>query len=146
MPPLDRTRASWSPISIAVALAGGLVAACGSTDPRPIRPEFDLHSSDASRRTQAVAQTNSTRDTSQVPALINLLDDDDAAARLAAGKALRDLTGHDTGYRAYAPPAERARQMEIWRAYWAAKNGNAAPARTSAPPAPAAGGPHVGRS
>lgn len=65
-------------------------------------------------------------DVAFVPALIPMLDDGDPSVRLAAGKALKDLTGHDSGYRASAPPEERRRQVEEWRTYWARRPGAAA--------------------
>lgn len=98
---------------------------------------------------EAVTATVGSRDTSQVPALILLLEDDDDAVRLAAGSALRDLTGHDTGYRAFSPPEERARQAAEWRAWWAARTApnspGVGPTGAPAPPAGYSGGPrHVG--
>ncbi len=116
------------------ALAGlAFLGACGTPAPRPIQPEFDLRHPSATRRVEAVAATVNARDTTQVPALILLLDDDDDAVRLSAGAALRDLTGHDTGYRAFAPPEERGRQAEAWRTWWAARGGTLSPAPASAP-------------
>lgn len=88
------------------------------------------------------------RDTRQVPALILLLEDDDDAVRLSAGSALRELTGHDTGYRAFAPPEERARHAAEWRTWWAARTPpppGVAPTGAPAPAAGYSGGPrHVG--
>ncbi len=121
----------------ACALAFVLIqAGCGTPAPRPLTPEFDLRHPSATRRVEAVSATMAARDTTQVPALILLLEDDDDAVRLSAGAALRELTGHDTGYRAFAPPAERARQAAEWRAWWASRGGAPAPAPapTGAPP------------
>ena len=130
-------------VGLAVGIA--FLAACGSAKERPIRPEFDLHDPSATRRSHAVAQVATTRDRSQVPALIILLNDEDEAVRLAAGRALRDVTGHDTGYRASAPPEERARQLELWRAWWGKDGRGTAPPPPPAPaPAPAAGGHRAG--
>ena len=137
------------------------LAACGSTPQRPIRPEFDLHDPNPTRRTQAVSAVAASRDTSQVSALIILLDDEDEAVRLAAGKALRDITGHDSGYRASASPEERARQMEAWRVWWAAQKSGTSPTQgrpasapvpqpvptpKATPTPPATGGTRVGPS
>ena len=110
------------------ALPFAALAACGTPAPRPIQPEFDLRHPSATRRVEAVGATMAAHDATQVPALILLLEDDDDAVRLSAGAALRDLTGHDTGYRAFAPPEERARQAAEWRAWWATRGGSAAPA------------------
>jgi len=132
-----------------VVLAGATGSACGTPAPRPVKPEFDLRHPSATRRVEAVSATVGTRDTSQVPALILLLEDDDDAVRLAAGAALREMTGHDTGYRAFSPPEERARHAAEWRAWWAARTATPSPGvGPTGAPAPAAGysgGPrHVG--
>jgi len=98
---------------------------------------------------EAVSATVGTHDASQVPALILLLEDDDDAVRLAAGSALRDLTGHDTGYRAFDPPEERARHAAMWRVWWAGRAGGpppgVAPTGATPPTSGYSGGPrHVG--
>ncbi len=144
-----RARHGTFALLLVAATACATVAACGTPAPRPLQPEFDLRHPSATRRVEAVSVTVSTRDTSQVPALILLLEDDDDAVRLTAGSALRDLTGHDTGYRAFAPPEERARHAAEWRAWWAARGGAAspgvAPTGAGAPTGGYSGGPrHVG--
>jgi HEAT repeat protein len=89
--------------------------ACGSTPPRPVKPEFDLHDPNGARRLAAVAETVRTRDAAQVPALFALLDDEDDAVRLAAADALRDLVGRDPGYRASASRGERLAMAATWK-------------------------------
>lgn len=116
-------RAAW--LGLALALVG-----CSSEAPRPVRPEYDLRDPGAARRLTAVSAVERDRDRAQVPVLIELLDDDDESVRMAAGGALKDLTGHDTGYRAFAPPAERRRQVQAWRAWWRGQGG--APAANAA--------------
>ncbi len=118
------------------------VGGCGTPGKKPIRPEFDLHDPSATRRTEAVLDVSLRRDEKHVPALISLLDDDDPAVRMAAGTTLKELTGHDTGYRPYADLEERRRHVDLWRAWWAARGAGrppAPPARPDGGPAPAGG-------
>lgn len=129
-----RTRA---PRLLALALAAVLVSACTSDSPRPIRPVDDLHDPNPSVRSQAVSETARRSDDQLIPELIELLDDDDAAVRLTAGKTLRDLTGRDSGYRAYAEAPELRLQVENWRAWRAAQPGSAQSAVPGVPGVPA---------
>jgi HEAT repeat protein len=123
--------------------------ACGTSAPRPVNPEFDLHDPSGTRRSQAVAKVAATHETRHVPALISRLDDEDDSVRLLAGRTLKDLTGHDTGYRATMESPERRRHIDLWRAWWAAKTRGAAgappagapPVVRPVPPAPAPAGP-----
>jgi HEAT repeat protein len=95
-----------------------LLAACASTDaPRPVRPEFDLHHPDALRRTLAIQDVAARGDRRWLPDLVELLDDDDATVRLQAGAALKELSGHDVGYQAYASRSERLGAMAAWRSW-----------------------------
>jgi hypothetical protein len=111
------------------------VSGCASDQPvRAIQPEFDLHDPDPRIRMRAVEAVAGKRDAQYVPDLIEMLDDEDEAVRVVAIGALRDLTGHDTGYVAYASPRELQDQVRAWRA-WHAGGGAAAPAG-----APAGGG------
>ncbi len=103
---------------LALLLVAGLLAACGETSRRVIRPSEDLVHPYGGVKMRAVGEVRRTRDMEQVPALIELLDDDDPGVRLAAGSALVDLTGHDTGYEPWADPAERRIHVEAWRAWW----------------------------
>jgi HEAT repeat protein len=124
-----------SVVRLAVVLLG-VAAGCGAEpSPRPVRPEFDLHHPSGTIRLHAIAQVAARRETSQVPALIERLDDEDPAVRLQAAAALREITGHDTGYEAYFSPAERQRHVGLWRAWWAARS-RAAPVPATRPPTP----------
>lgn len=136
-----------APRLLALALAAALVSACTSDSPRPIRPVDDLHDPNPSVRSQAVSETARRSDDQLIPELIELLDDDDAVVRLTAGKTLRDLTGRDSGYRAYAPAPELRLQVENWRAWRASQPTSAhsaypavpgVPARSAVPAMPAA--------
>ena len=103
-----------------VLALGGLLWAC-SSPPRPIQPADDLASPNPSVRAQAAGEVARKGALEHVPAVIELLDDEDATVRLMAGRTLRALTGHDTGYRPYAPPDTLRAQVEAWRAWWAAQ-------------------------
>ena len=114
--------ASWPGSLLRLAAATPLLlSACGSTNPRAVQPETDLHHPSATRRLEAVATVTNSRDMGHVPALIEMLEDPDAGVRMTAGQSLKDLTGRDTGYRPYGPPEERARQAAEWRAWWASR-------------------------
>jgi HEAT repeat protein len=119
---------------LALALVSLLGSACASERPRPIQPADDLHDPNPSVRSQAASEVARRGDQRLIPELIELLDDEDGAVRLVAGQALRELTGRDSGYRAYAPEPELRRQVEDWRAWWASRPASRAPA--AAPPAP----------
>jgi len=106
---------------LALLLLTGLLAACGETARRAVRPESDLAHPHAGVRMRAVGEARQAGGTEHVPAVIELLDDDDPGVRMAAGSALLELTGHDTGYEPWADPAERRRQGEAWRAWWATR-------------------------
>jgi HEAT repeat protein len=103
-----------------VWLACLVLGACASDHERPIDPARDLYAPSGSRRARAIQAVAAARETGYVPELIDLLDDPDATVRLQAGATLRELTGHDTGYRPFMPRAERETQMQAWRAWWAA--------------------------
>jgi len=109
----------------AVAGLAILLAACASTDtPRPVQPEFDLHHPDALRRTLAVQDVAARADRRWLPDLVELLDDDDATVRLQAGAALREMTGHDVGYQAFAGSEARHEAMAAWRAWLGPQGAN----------------------
>jgi hypothetical protein len=123
-----------------------LATACGGTSVRPLRPEYDLRSPDPELRARAVAHVATQRDSTHVPTLIFLLDDDDGAVRASAAAALENLTGRASAYRAYMDPVERRRHQEEWRAWWASATppgrspAGAPGGPVPAPVAPAAGG------
>jgi hypothetical protein len=137
--------ATRPPVRALLAVAGAaLVAACGGTSVRALRPEYDLRAPDPELRTRAVAWVAETNDASQVPTLIFLLDDDDGAVRAASAATLQELTGHDTGYRAYMDRIERRRHQEMWRAWWAQSGrGTTSPAAGAVVPPPAPAAPTV---
>lgn len=125
---------SLSALVLLCGLALGGPVGCGSTPPHPLNPPHDLHSPIGAVRFKAATEAGRTRDRSLVPDLIPLLDDEDPSVRLAAGTALEEITGHRTGYLAYAPKEERVRQMATWRAWWASQG-----PRPAAPSGPGGG-------
>ena len=116
-----RTAGAWGAF-LAALCAAGAATGCGSPAPRPINPEFDLHDPSGTRRSQAVTRVEVTNDTRYVPALISRLDDEDETVRLLSSRTLKDLTGHDTGYRATMESEERRRHVDLWRAWWASRS------------------------
>jgi hypothetical protein len=123
-------------LPLVLLLAGLGVAGCSQDRVRPIRPEDDLHDPDPRRRTDAIVTAARSRDTKHVPQMIELLADPDPAVRLVVGASLRDLTGHDTGYVAYAPPEVLRQQVLAWRAWWASRSSAPVPPAPSSPPRP----------
>jgi HEAT repeat protein len=99
-------------------LVGGPLLGCASdARPRAIDPDRDLFDPDPGRRLAAVAVVANEADESRLGALVELLEDRDPSVRMAANRALEDMTGRVTGYRAYDPPGERRPFVEEWRAY-----------------------------
>ena len=94
-----------------------LAAACANDRPRPLKPSEDLFDPNPSRRVQAVSEVRRTGGAEHVPALIEMLDDEDETVRLVAGAALTDLTGHRGPTPAYGSADERRRAVEAWRAW-----------------------------
>ncbi len=98
-------------------------AACASNDrPRSIKPEYDLHDPDPMIRMQAIHAVSRSGDRTQVPQLIEMLDDQDEAVRMVAIGTLRELTDYDSDYKAYAPRTERRAQVQQWRDWYAARD------------------------
>jgi HEAT repeat protein len=128
------TAASSGGIAACLALLLALAACASDGVPPPVRPEFDLGHPDAQRRTDAIQEVVRKQDRRFLPELIELLDDPDDAVRLVAGGALRDLTGRDTGYRAYAPPEERRAQVLEWRRWYEAHDTTASSTGEGATP------------
>lgn len=96
-----------------------LLAGCASDGTRPVEPGVDLYNPSGTRRAQAVQMVAASGDTAYVPELIALLDDRDETVRMQAHAALKQMTGHDTGYLPYEDRTARAEHVEQWRAWWA---------------------------
>ncbi len=98
-----------------------LLAGCASDGTRPVDPDVDLYSPNGNRRAQAVQLVVASGDEAYVPELIALLDDRDETVRLQAHAALKEMTGHDTGYLPFADRAARSEHVEQWKAWWAGR-------------------------
>jgi len=116
-----------------VCLGTGMATGCSSTSrPRPIKPGIDLHSPDPSLRALAVQDLATRGDHRYVPDMIELLDDRDDAVRLVASGALTSLTGRESGYRAFAPRAQRLEKMDAWRTWYEQAGSNRSPGEGAA--------------
>lgn len=118
----------------ALVVAAGMACGCASDEhPRPLKPSDDLHDPNPSVRSKAVGEVARRSSLEDVPAVIELLDDEDAAVRMMAGRTLEEITGRDGGYLPYASPPELRAQVVAWRAWWAANGSALAAPRTVAP-------------
>jgi hypothetical protein len=113
----------WLPLALLLWVLAGCA---GSDVQRPVDPAFDLHHPDAVRRTLAVQDVARRGDHRWLPDLVELLEDPDDTVRLQAGAALRAMTGHDAGYRAFDGPVERRAAVQAWRAWLAGRQPGAA--------------------
>lgn len=90
-------------------------------------------------RAAAIADAAAARDEAALPALVSLLESEDAVVRMLAHRALRDLTGEDLGYDFAGGDADRREAAQRWRAWLEARTSS--PERTGgrlgAPPADA---------
>jgi len=75
----------------------------------------DLQSADPSVRIKAVIYAGNSGDQRTVPLLVDRLEDDDEAVRMATIESLKQLTGKDFGYRSFDPPYKRLVAVEQWR-------------------------------
>jgi hypothetical protein len=76
---------------------------------------------DIERRHKAVSILADTAPIWMVPDLISLLEDDDAALRIAAARGLTRLTGTDQGIAVElweGDPVERTAAISQWRQWW----------------------------
>ena len=103
------------------------VAAAGCFAPQPLTEEQKMNSSAGVERTQAVMAAGERNDRAKIPALINRLEDDDDAVRLAAINSLRKMTGKDFGYVAYDDEKTRRAAVAKWREWWKKEGGGSTP-------------------
>jgi len=76
-----------------------------------------------------------------IPQLIDLLEDDDVSVRVVTVRTLRDMTGKEFGYVAYADAPERRAAAGRWRTWWQSQTGTGAtPATPETPETPETGG------
>jgi hypothetical protein len=131
--PARARSALLAPKALGTALLGALLVACAADGPRALEPEFDLHDPNPSVRAQAASEVGRLGSVEHVPAVIELLDDEDPAVRVMAGRTLADLTGRRDTTRAYAAPDDLRRQVEDWRAWWAGHGSTLGAPRSVAP-------------
>lgn len=103
-----------------------LLVGCASEGTPPVQPDVDLYSPSGTRRAQAVQIVAASGDTSYVPELIGMLDDQDETVRMQAHAALKEMTGHDTGYLPFESRAERAEHVREWQDWWELQNAEGA--------------------
>ena len=120
------------------ALAGVIlivVAAAGCFGPERLTEEQKLNSSAGVERTQAVMAIGERNDRAKIPILINRLEDNDDAVRLAAINSLQKMTGKDFGYVPYDDERTRRAAVAKWREWWkkegAATDGKRGQSRTA---------------
>jgi len=90
-----------------------LLALCASACAPPVRTGgFDAP--DPASRLYAIERAARERDMDAIPRLVESLDHDDPAVRLAAIEALRLLTGETRGYDCSADPMERRAAIARW--------------------------------
>jgi hypothetical protein len=77
-----------------------------------------MNSSAGVERAQAVMVVGERKMWAAIPQVINRLEDDDVSVRVLAIHTLRDMTGSDFGYSAYAPERERREAVARWRSWW----------------------------
>ena len=92
-----------------------LLAAAGCFGPQRLTEDQKMNSSAGVERAQAVTAAGERMDRAKIPTLINRLEDDDPAVRLAAVNSLRSITGQDFGYVAYDDEATRRVAVAKWR-------------------------------
>jgi HEAT repeat protein len=112
----------------AVALLG--VGACS---PRGDDLRRALESYEPAQRVCAVKAVAGLGDAAYVPALVDRLDDEDVAVRLAAIVALEQLTGERFRYDAWSSVEQRRLAVNAWRAYVAFQAESAGRPQTSQP-------------
>lgn len=103
--------------------AGAIVIlAVGMIGCRPGPPRRPLADADPIFLIPAIKQAAAKDRSEEVPRLIELLDSEDAAVRLYASMALREMTGQTLGYTSYAPIEQREEAVERWR-QWSVEQG-----------------------
>ena len=100
---------------LAVALAGILVAGCVGDREAVVR---QLREDGPRTQVAAIARVARSGDRTMAGELVNLLESEDEGVRFMAASALHKLTGKDLGFHFANTPAERARIVAEWRAWW----------------------------
>lgn len=80
----------------------------------PKASEGGFDSDNPAAKLYAIRQAGESKDLSNVPRLVELLDHDDPAVRMMTIKALDKLTGERLGYNPYQSPSERREAIARW--------------------------------
>ncbi|HRX87281.1 MAG TPA: HEAT repeat domain-containing protein [Phycisphaerae bacterium] len=101
------------------AWAGVMLAALGGCLGAEQDPRVALEAYAPARRIRAIKGIAERQEVRHIPGLVDRLDDEDVAVRLAAIVALERMTGHRFGYGAWDAPRQRTAAVNRWRAYMA---------------------------
>ncbi|MHC4618872.1 MAG: HEAT repeat domain-containing protein [Planctomycetota bacterium] len=96
------------------ALASSILAGCGDSFRREVGVS-DLEDPNPTVRIMAIKWAGDNKVSSAVPALVDLLEDEDPSVRFYAIEGLERITGKDHGYDYRAGPSQRAAAVKRWR-------------------------------
>jgi len=114
----SRTVSESAARGLAVALVGILFAGCVGDREAVVRR---LREDNPRTQVATIAQVARSGDRTMAGELVNLLESEDEGVRFMAASALHKLTGKDLGFHFANTPAERARIVAEWRAWWKAQ-------------------------
>lgn len=119
------------PKSVALAL----VLATGCVDSN-IRLRRKMESIEPGDRIEAIVKATRQGNEALIPAIVDRLDDEDAAVRFYAILSLERLVGKRLGYSYAAPASERRKAVQAWRQFLAQRNGIKNPQLVQNEPSP----------
>lgn len=126
---------------VLVLLLTAVATGCGGAK---LTWEEQLDSPAGVERTQGVMTVGERNIQPAIPRLIELLNDRDVSVRVVTARTLRNMTGQNFGYVAYADDTEREAAARRWQAWWDGQHGAAPETKTpqtpEAPETPEAGG------
>ena len=92
-----------------------MIGAVGGCPPRDVDLRVAMESYAPAERIRAIKEVAARLERQQVPGLVDRLDDEDVAVRIAAIVALEQMTGRRFGYDAWGPPESRIESVNAWR-------------------------------
>ena len=104
--------------ALSVVVCAMLLVSGGCFGVRKLTWEEKMDSSAGVERTQGVVAVGEENKWSAIPQVIDRLEDDDVSVRVTAVRTLREMTGCDFGYVAYADEPERREAAQRWRNGW----------------------------